>query len=329
MKIFKYFELIITIMRTIVIDENSGNPFPTKITLMDRSLRGFSYASTEGYCHNNELIKLTTKKLAKIVDLRPGQKTIDVGYGSNLSVAEAMQELGMEAHGLDSQDGLDHEKYSNALFVPPHFNAEQNGVRKYCGTIEDILHPESQLIGKQFDLFTFWGSWESGGYNFAIGGEMGEFRVRQENPNLEFGYPSEDLYDLMQSNRDRILVDASSLLTSNGGIMIVSSRYTGHGAGFTTEQLPWEKRIMLRLGQTFFDKGAKEVYFIGVSNDEVQRQLGNNPNFVDVATALTYDNVLFGLNREVYEAKCPDRMLNAIREMQIPLGRIDVVCGKF
>lgn len=314
-------------MRTVVIDENSENPFPAKVTFVDRISMGFSPASTEGYCHNDELIKATTKKLVEIIGLRSGQRTIDVGYGSNLSVAEAMQELGMEAYGLDSQDGFDHQRYQNALFVPPHFNAEQNGVRKYCGTIEDILHPESELKGEKFDLLTFWGSWESGGYNFAIGGEMGEFRVRQDNPDKDFS--SEELYDAMQGNRDKVIADASSLLNPDGGIMIVSSRYAGHGAGFTTEQLPWEKRIMLRVGQTFFDKGAKEVYFIGVSNDNVQRQLGENPDFSDIATALRDDTILFGLDREVYEARCPDKMLRAIKDMQVPHGRIDAVYGRF
>jgi hypothetical protein len=325
-------------MRTLIIDENSGNPFPARVTLVDRMSTGFSPASTDGYYHNDELIKATTKKLAEIVGLRSGQRTIDVGYGSNLSVAEAMQELGMEAYGLDSQDGLDHQKYQNALFVPPHFNAMANGVRKYCGTVEDLLSVGSQLRNQKFDLFTFWGSWESGGYNFAIGGEWGEARIREERPEIAEALNNsrslndnshELLYNAMQANRDKIITDASSLLNPKGGIIIVSSRYAGHGAGFTTEQLPWEKRIMLRLGQTFFDKGAKEVYFIGVSNNNVQKQLGENPEFADVATALRDDAVLFGLEREVYEAKCPDKMLRAIKDMQVPLGRIDVVYGRF
>ena len=314
-------------MKSTIIDENSGNPFPAKVTLIERMSMVFSAASTEGFYHNNELIKATAKKLAEIVGLRNGQRTIDVGYGINLSVAEAMQELGMEAYGLDSQDGRDRQRYQNSLFVPPHFNAEQNGVRKYCGTIEDVLHPDSELKDEKFDLFTFWGSWESGGHNFAIGGEMGEFRARQDNPDQDF--TSEELYDAMQSNRDKLITDASSMLNPNGGIMIVSSRYAGHGAGFTTEQLPWEKKIMLRLGQTFFDKGANEVYFIGVSNDNVQSQLRENPNFADVATALKDDTVLFGLKREIYEAGYPDKMLTAIKEMQVPLGRIDAVYGRF
>lgn len=327
-------------MKTVVIDENSGNPFPEKVTPVYRMPIG-SPASTEGYHHNYELIKTTTKKLAKIVGLRSDQRTIDVGYGSNLSVAEAMQKLGMEAYGLDSQDGFDHQKYPNSLFVPPYFNAKQNGVSKYCGTIEDILHPESELKDEKFDLFTFWGSWESGGHNFAIGGEMGNFRVWQEQPQLQkmyeeagYGTPehekaSEALYDAMQASKDKAIADTSSLLNPDGGIMVVSSRYAGHGAGFTTEQLPWEKRIMLRLGQTFFDKGAKEVYFIGVSNDNVQRQLGENPDFADITTALRDDSVLFELDREIYEARYPGRMLRDIKEMRVPLGRTDVVYGRF
>lgn len=332
-------------MRKVFIDESSGNPFPPRITLVDGMSTRISPASTEGYYHNDKKIKATAKRLAEIVNLRRGQRTIDVGYGSNLSVAEAMRELGMDSYGLDSQDGLDRidKKYQYSLAIPPHFNAEQNGIRKYCGTIEDIVHPESELKAVKFDLFIFWGSWESGGYNFA-GGEARQFRVMQENPGKKFDYRSEELYDLIQANQDKVLKDSSSLLNSGGGIMVVSSRYAGHGAGFATDQLPLEKRIMLRLGQTFSDLGAQELYLIGVSKGDVQRQLGRKhkfsyvanalglgkkPKFADVAKALGDDSVLFGLDRGIYEAKYPDRMLRAIKDMQVPLGRIDAVYGKF
>ena len=157
-----------------------------------------------------------------------------------------------------------------------------------------MLSPESELKDKKFDLFTFWGSWESGGNNFTIGGEMSEFRIVQEHPEKEF-IPFEELYELMQQKKDKIIEDASKLLNPNGGIMIISSRYTFHGAGLTTKQLPWEKRIMLRLGQTFFERGAKEVYFIGISKDSIERQLSNS-DFKDVARKLIDDEVLFDLS---------------------------------
>ena len=325
-------------MTNVIFDENSGNPFPTGITIAD-GMSMISPISTEGYCHNNELIKATTKKLAEIVGLREGEKTIDVGYGSNLSVAEAMYELGMDSYGLDSQDGLDRERYQNTLFVPPYFNARQNGVKKYCGTIEDILHPESELKARIFDLFTFWGSWESGGNNFAIGGEMGWFRAVKEleakygPTSMEGGnwspYNNPEIDRLMAETKNKVLSDSTSLLNPNGGIMVISSRYAGHGAGFTTDQLPWEKRIMLRLAQRFSNLGAQEVYLIGISKDKIQKELGQHEMFAEVTQALTDDSALFSLEREVYEAKDPKGMVTAIKDMKVPLGRIDTVYGRF
>lgn len=314
-------------MKLNIIDEKSGNPFPSELDIDTIPVLGSLPISNEGYYHNDSLIKDTTKKLVQIIRLTSGKKTIDVGYGSNLSVAEAMSETGMESYGLDSLDGLNHEKYISAFFVPPHFNEGQNGVRKYCGTIEELLHPESELKNKKFDLFIFWGSWDSGGYNFTIGGEMGEFRVREEDPTKD--YSPEALYQTMQNNRQKILRDCISTLNPNGGILIVSSRYSGHGAGFTTEQLPWEKRINLRLIQNFNDLGAKETHLIGISQDDVQRQLKPYPQFKEVTKALSSDFILFNMDRKLHEAKYSPSLIQKIKKTKIPLGRIDAIYGKF
>src|SRR3989344_5438837 len=104
------------------------------------------------------------------------------------------------------------------------------------------------------------------------------------------GETSEILYSAMQDNRDNVLSDCVTALNPNGGIVLVSSRYAGHGAGFSTDQLPWEKRINLRLAQRFVDLGASEIYLIGVSSPEEVRK---------------------------------------IIAMQVPLGRIDAVYARF
>jgi len=315
---------------TKIIDEDSGNPFPAQVSILTRLDQGMAPVSSEGYYHNDNLIMKTTTQLAKLIGLETGQRTIDVGFGVNLSVAKALRNLGMDSHGLDSQSGLDYEKYPTAFMVPPHFIKETEGIKTYCGTIEEIIHPQSQLRDTKFDLFTFWGSWESGGNNFAIGGEMGEFRIYEEHPKLcENGDKRNKLYQLMQSNRDKIISDSASILNPSGGILIVSSRYAGHGAGFATDQLPWEKRIMLRLGQTLKEKGAEEIYLVGLTNDTVQTQLAERPELSDVARELRDDEALFKGRRGVYETPCQEQMIRRIQDMEIPLGRIDAVYGRF
>ena len=337
-------------MQRIILDESSGNPFPPKVYLPERPsevtpdlwekallISSFFPVSTEGYSHNDDSISETVKKLIDLAGLKPGQKTLDVGYGQNLTVAETMNRLGMQSYGIDSIDRPESQKQADLSFVPAKFNTNQNGVRKYWGTIEELLHPNSQLKDEKFDLITFWGSWESCGYNFAIGGEMGEFRVRQTRPDIarmidERGHnqeTSEILNSAMQDNRDKVLRDCVTALKPSGGILIVSSRYAGHGAGFSTDQLPWEKRINLRLTQSFTDLGASEVYLMGVSAPEVQRQLKPHQNFREVAEALSDDKKLFTLEREVYESRLSPGQLRKVIDMRVPLGRIDAVYGRF
>ena len=90
-----------------------------------------------------------------------------------------------------------------------------------------------------------------------------------------------------------------------------------------------EKRIMLRLAQRFSNLGAQEVYLIGISKDKIQKELGQHEMFAEVTQALTDDSALFSLEREVYEAKDPKGMVTAIKDMKVPLGRIDTVYGRF
>lgn len=304
-------------MDKIIIDEKSGNPFPSNISLAKSLNLGFTHASSDGFYHNDEAIKVATQKLAQIAGLRPGQKTMDVGYGSNLSVALALRELGMEAFGLDSQDGVDYKRYPDApCIVPPHFNTFDRGVRKYCGTIEDIFCQESELKNERFDLVSIWGGWESGGNNFAIGGEMSWFRAvkileRKHGPTyLEGGnwnpYHNPEVDDLIRRTKDKILDDCRLLLNPQGGILIVSSRYARHGGGFAFDQLPEEKRGYFELIKKFSDMKAHSVYAFGVSKTEVQRQLGGR--YDTIAEALTLDKD---------------------EESNLPLGRIDAVYGKF
>ncbi|MDP3882102.1 MAG: hypothetical protein Q8Q31_04480 [Nanoarchaeota archaeon] len=327
-------------MENIVISETEGNPFPSKVTLVNQVSLGFSHASTEGYYHNPDLIKRTIRGLVSILGVRKGSKTIDIGYGQNLAILEAMQELGMESYGLDSQDGLDKGKYIHSFIVPPYFNTEQNGIRKYCGTIEDILHPQSELKDERFDLFTFWGSWESGGNNFAIGGEMGEFRAitqlrERAAPGSKAGesrysYDNAEVRELMRKNKQKVMADSKAMLNPGGGLLVVSSRYAGHGAGFATDQLPFEKRGMLGLGNRFKGLGAKQIYFFGVSKEEVKKQLAQVPYFAEVSRALEEDGLLFAsAGREAYEFRPSPEDITAIKNMNISLGRIDAVYGKF
>ncbi|MBN2111992.1 hypothetical protein JW707_02725 [Candidatus Woesearchaeota archaeon] len=320
-------------MKQKIFDETSGNPLPERIVIADSLFMGFSPVASGGFYHDADAIKSTAATLAGIIGLKPSQRTIDIGYGHNLSVAKAMLDAGMDAYGLDSQDGLDTQRFEGPLFVPPYFNSDQNGVKTYCGTIEDILHPDSELKDQDFDLFTFWGSWDAGGNNFAIGGEMGWFRaVKQleEKYGHEINpYNNPEVLEKMAQNKRKILEDSRRLLNPDGGILIVSSRYSGHGGGFASNQLPFEKIINLRLANIFSQMGASEICLFGISKDSVRSQLGSHPEYKGTAAALCDDDILFSKEEGGYDLPPTKEEIAQIKAMDIPLGRIDAVYARF
>lgn len=323
----------------VIVDENYSNPFPPRLSLYTLAEIGESPVSTEGYAHNAEKIEETVRRLANILQLKSAQRTLDVGYGSNLAVMETFHRLGLDSYGLDSQDAPKGRR-AESSYNPPKFNAVQNGIKKYWGTIEELLNPESELNGQKFDLFVFWGSWDSGGNNWAIGGgEMGWFRAVADlkkvygPTTLEGGtfnpYDNPEVNEQLARTKDKILEDCRASLNPNGGILIVSSRYAYHGAGFAIDQLPLEKRVNLRIAGKFADLGAREIYLFGLSKDEVQRQLAAHPQFTEVSAALTNDQLLFGLETKSSETPFPPQMLKRVLDMKVPLGRIDAVYARF
>jgi len=223
----------------------------------------------------------------------------------------------------------DIKKYQESSFVPPHFNAAQNGVKKYCGSIEEILHKDSELKNVMFDLFSFWGSWEAGWNLVTIGVDSSRIRAIKECPDKKSGNFSRELCGLMQENKNKTLGNCVTLLNPHGGVMIISSRYAYNGAGFLTEQLPCEKRANLNSTLSLINLGASEICLLGVSKSEVQKQLKKYPEFSDVAKAITEDNLLFRFKRGNYETLYSDKMIAAIKDLDVPLGRIDVVYGRF
>lgn len=320
-------------MHISITDEHCGNPFPRELSLVDSLGQAFHYASPEGYSHNWGAIKRAVRQLSEIIGIPCGARTLDIGYGQNLTVAATLQGLGMSAYGLDSvNDVPPSKKGTRPFFLPPQFHRNHGGVQLYYGTIEELLHEDSQLKDTKFDLMTFWGSWESGGNNFTIGGEMGWFRAVEELERA--GTPFEIYGPLplakMRETREKVLRDCASALRSKGGILIVSSRYAGHGAGFSTDQLPYEKRINLMLAQSFATLGAQHIRFFGVSKEEVERQLAPYTMLRDISAKLSDDDTLF-VEGEIgkNEAYPSVEQIAAMRSMHVPLGRIDALYAQF
>jgi hypothetical protein len=143
-------------MNMYTFNERTGNPFPTDISTSD----AHSFSAVSGdYYHNDEVIGRTLSTLVDLVGANHARKSLDVGTGTNLAVARTLVGRGIDAYVLDSL-GYDAENHRDSLFtIPPHFIKREEGIRHFCGMIEDINHPSSELRNEQFDLMTYWGVW--------------------------------------------------------------------------------------------------------------------------------------------------------------------------
>lgn len=348
-------------MELVTIDETSGNPFPTDLRLDSEfnldsiikkhvynffpSFNGACGASNEGYYHNDLLIENTFNSLAEIIGLVPGQNAIDIGYGTNLTVCKAMTRLGLFAFGLDSQDGFDQNRADSKLKILPYFNKVRNGVQTYCGTVQELLDPLSELRDAHFDLFTFWGSWDSGSNNFAVNGEWAEFRLMEEHPELQTR-PGEvmdmgersNLFDklLLESGKS-ILSSCVSALNPNGGMLIVSSRYAYHGGGYELYQLGSELESFGNLISSFEELGAKEIYVFGISGNELANQLADCRSVIegtDFGESVTVNSLIGVEPKPGSEVKAGilnrlDELTQPLTDNPLGLARIDAVYARF
>ena len=311
-------------MKHRIINERNGNPFPRIVELSTILARGFSPVATGGYYHNDAAIMRTIQDLVALIGLREGSRTIDYGTGTNTAVAERLAQLGMKSYTLDAQEGHDPQKHPDIFFNPPKLFRVHNGVRQYCGALEEISSKESELRKEKFDLGIFWGDWEAAGNNFAIGGEWAWFRASQEikselgrEPNHKEAYGSESLVaQRIRENKRKLLKEALQRTNSGGGLLFVSPRYARHGGGYTTDLLPLEKRGQFHLIGQLENLGAKQFYLFGLSKENLWDALVQHQQFRRTAVEMTNENILCAHK---------DSKEEPVKPLNINLGRIDAI----
>ncbi len=309
-------------MKYRIVNERSGNPFPRSVDLSTFLDGGFSHIATGGYYHNDPAIMRAIQDIATIIGLKESSRTIDYGSGTNLAVAERLAQLGMKSYTLDAQEGHNPQEHPNILFNPPKLFRVHNGVRQYCGALEEMSSRESELRKEKFDLGIFWGVWESAGSNFAIGGEMAEFRAVAELEKEIPGFKTMDAYnnpavpERIRANKIKILKEALQRATRHGGLLFTSSRYARHGGGYTTDLLPLEKRGQLRLIHQLRNLGANEIYLIGLSKEALWDDLIHHQQFRRTAVEMTNENILCAHK---------DSKEEPVKPLNINLGRIDTI----
>lgn len=310
-------------MKVNILDENSGNPFPSELVIFNNL--GNKERYVDGFCKEGRLIKPTVKEISEIIELHEKGKILDVGPGGNFLVAEALAEIGMEAYTIDKDKSFISYVPNIHQSKTPTCYGNENGVKRYVGNIKDIFDDHCLLRNVRFDLIICWGSWEAG-----------EDEKLGESKNITVDYEARGKnYDYMQAHRYEILRTCKKTLNDGGSILMVSPRYSMIGLGFTFDELPWEKRINLRLASYFSNKKASEMTFFGLSKESILKQVkqyvnkDNETEIKSVINALTDDDKLFELPLKKYEAQPIESQINKIKKMDIPLGRIDALYARF
>lgn len=289
----------------------------------------FNYESS--YYHDESSISNALKFLIENINLEPGSKVLDVGYGNNLAVGKTFNEKGIKTYGIDCQND---ESRRDEIIVIPKFYKTIDNVETYCGTIEELLHPESELKNHKFDLLSFWGVYSFGsGMNF--GSEWKEFRIMKKHPKLFDNNDYERINDLIEEEEDKMLSDCVKALKPNGGFLFVSSRYAFHGGGSDINGFQEEINGYGKIINKLENLGAKEVYLFGVSANELIKQFDEFNNYLESLNLPSKIIVKsqYGWNQFTsdYFKRGVIRHVNKLKEQASlrPIGRLDAVYIEF
>ncbi len=236
-----------------VVDEHTGNPF--------KEYPGVG----RKYFRDGAVMEQLWREFLPILGYNGGIKALEVGAGHNPGPAKALARMGNEAHILDADitkevseavspgsDELVSRLYQNDVEYYPRLVGKNGGLQVYEGSIEDALNPNSQLIGKKFDLVYFWGSINSGGFSYSITASTSE-RHNDRGP--------EPL--------GRALRPATSL-AREGGTVAVISHFLNYVGDITEcpENLSWNNCSLLDCALYLAVSGerqASEIIALGIS----------------------------------------------------------------
>ena len=223
---------------------------------------GFGVLSQEGFAENPERQVQLAQFLIDHLQLKGRGPLLDVGYGSNLHIANTFVRNGIPAYGIDLGQSADGDKWKVPLIVEP----TDDDVTLVEGDIAKIGMPGSALRTVKFGLILFNGSWTSGGNNFTVGGEVMEFKAHQEQPKA--------ITRFMNEEKDRIIRETRDHIAPKGRIGVVSSRYANHGAGWDYQRLPEEKLTFIDLFDRFVRAGATKITIAGISQNGFDHMTG-------------------------------------------------------
>lgn len=251
----------------VVIDERSpGNilSVPSRgISLLPIGMS--DQLSAEGFAHNPDGQGQLADFFITTLGLQTRGPLLDVGFGDNIHVANRFSSRGIPSFALDALTAQNHldtdtSPWDNLWDPPKIIGINTSGVQIVTGNIAGLGLDTSDLRRQRFGSVLYNGSWDTGGDNYTVGGEM----AQAKHANLGI---TEPLYDYLDREKSMVLQASRDQLTDTGVIGVVSSRYAFHGGGSNYSQLSDEKLSFIDLFMKLKTLGAKKVTMIGLSQE--------------------------------------------------------------
>lgn len=254
----------------IINEHTANNPLSDISKNLDLSAHfGVLPFSTEGFAEKPRKQEELARFFINKFGLRQKGALLDVGFGANIHIANTFADEGIDACAIDEQQH-DFKDDESLWHAPRIVRKNEKAVEILSGDIADLGEEKSQLKDRSFGLILFNGSWEAGGNNWTVAGEVMEAKYHNVTNK------DKTAAEFMDEEKDAILQACRKQLVRNGLIGIVSSRYAFHGAGYGYSQLSDEKLCFIDLYDRFQQLGAKKIYLFGVSQEGFDQMLARS-----------------------------------------------------
>lgn len=228
--------------------------------------------SDEGYHHNEQRQRETGEMFVDCFQLGQRGDVLDVGWGANKFVAEGIAgKAKLQVSLIDFNSGgmaAEKGRVVEALPLDGKF-------RRYVGDFEYVSRNDSVLKNRKFGTIIFNGSWAAGGYNLSVQ-ELIDGKYVDTLGGQQPDWSSEEYARFMGFHLTEMIKQARAHLTPKGVLILASSRYAYHGAGYSFGQLPVEKFEFLDIIERARKLGGKKITLLGVSSEGVRSMYDYN-----------------------------------------------------
>lgn len=272
-----------------------------------------SVFSDETFAHNENRQQSIGRTLSLLFNLPSRGKVLDVGWGANKFVVQGIAQTGGEVSLIDCYS-VDSEADALSGIHPPKKVEDVDGVfSRYVGDFGQISTHDSELTREKFGSILFNGSWVAHGNNWTVMETLsGQYTLPDNNGAIS--YASQEYRDFIDQQLDHLLAEGKQHLSDNGVMILASSRYAFHGAGYSYLSLPEEKLQFFDVIRRVKKMGAKKITVIGVSNEGMekvyQENVGTEDKIKSRIMQIVFKLFVGGIRGPRYELKINGRKMS-------------------